>query len=155
MRWHYRDGLLVWLFPAAYSVHILEEWFGGFPEWLAVATGEPLPRTAFIAINLVGLAVTIAAARASTEREEHGWMAIALATIVLVNTLAHVLASIFTGTYSPGLFSSVILYLPLGQLAILRAWSQASPQALRRGMVAGVALHALLLAVVVTISYRS
>jgi hypothetical protein len=36
MRWHYRDPLLAWLLPLSYALHILEEWFGGFPEWMAV-----------------------------------------------------------------------------------------------------------------------
>src|SRR5688500_9911441 len=70
VRWHYRDALLVWLFPAAYVVHILEEWFGGFPEWLAIVAGAPLPRPEFLVINIVGLGLMIAAARASTRREE-------------------------------------------------------------------------------------
>ena len=153
VRWHYRDALLVWLFPAAYVVHILEEWFGGFPEWLAIVAGAPLPRPAFLVINIVGLGLMIAAARASTRREEHGWMAVGIATVVLVNALMHILGTVFTGTYSPGLFSSVILYLPLGQLAILRAWSQTSPQTLRHGILAGIAAHGLASATALLVSY--
>ena len=155
MRWHYRDALLVWLFPAAYAVHILEEWFGGFPEWLAIVGGAALPRTAFVIINLAGMGLMVAAARASTRREEHGWMAVAIATIVLVNAAVHILGSIVTGTYSPGLFSSIILYLPLGHLAMLRASSQTSGQALRRGILAGIAVHALVVVVALAISYAS
>jgi hypothetical protein len=155
VRWHYRDALLVWLFPAAYAVHILEEWFGGFPAWLAVIGGAPLPPSAFIVINITGLGAMVGAARASTRREEHGWMAVAIATIVLVNALAHILGSIITGTYSPGLFSSVILYLPLGQLAVLRAWSQSSPETLRRGILSGVAVHGLVTAAALLISCAS
>ena len=95
----------------------------------------------------------IAAARASTRREEHGWMAVGIATVVLVNALAHILGSVFTGTYSPGLFSSVILYLPLGQLAILRAWSQTSPRTLRHGILAGIGAHGLASATALLVSY--
>ena len=153
MRWHYRDAFLVWLFPAAYGIHIVEEWFGGFPEWLAIVAGAPVPRPAFVIINVVGLSLMIAAARASTQREEHGWMAIGIATVVLVNALAHILGSVFTGTYSPGLFSSVILYLPLGQLAILRAWSQTPPQTLRHGILAGIGAHGLASATALLVTY--
>ena len=143
MRWHYRDPLLVWLLPLAYAFHILEEWFGGFPEWLAVVTGSPLPRGAFIVINAVALAVMILATRAAARRESHGWMGIAIATILLVNGIAHILGSLVTGTYSPGLLTGVVLYLPLAQLALARAWSQAEGAMFGRGVVAGIALHAL------------
>jgi len=144
MRWHYRDPLLVWLLPLAYAVHILEEWFGGFPEWVALFVGAALPRTAFVAINAAAMAAMILAARATTRRESNGWMAIAIATILLVNGFAHILASVFTGTYSPGLVTGVVLYLPLAQLALLRAWSQADKAMFGRGVWTGIALHVLI-----------
>jgi hypothetical protein len=147
MRWHYRDPLLIWLLPAAYACHLLEEWFGGFPEWTARIIGSPLPRTSFLLINVVAFFLMVAAARATTRREAHGWMGIAIATVLLINGMAHLLGSILTGTYAPGLFTGVVLYLPLGTLVLLRAASQA-PQELRvRGMVAGTALHALVVVV--------
>jgi hypothetical protein len=152
MRWHYRDRLLVWLLPLAYACHILEEWFGGFPEWLAVIVGSPLPRPAFVAINTAAMAAMILAARAATRRESHGWMAVAIATILLVNGIAHVLASLATGTYSPGLITGVVLYLPLAQLSLLRAWSQAEGADFSRGVAAGFALHALVFVIAYAVS---
>ena len=141
MRWHYRDPLLAWLLPAAYGLHILEEWVGGFPEWLQAVAGAPLPRPAFIAINAVALAAMVIATRASVRREGHGWMSVAIATILLINALAHLLASLATGTYSPGLFTGVVLYLPLSQLTLLRAWAQAHGHAFGRGVAAGTTVH--------------
>jgi hypothetical protein len=152
MHWHYRDGLLVWLLPLSYGFHILEEWFGGFPEWLAVIVGSALPRTAFVVINAAAMAAMILAARAATQRESHGWMAVAIATILLVNGIAHILASVVTGTYSPGLFTGVVLYLPLAQLALLRAWSQAEGAMFARGVWTGIALHVLVFVIVLGIT---
>jgi hypothetical protein len=146
MRWHYRDRLLVWLMPAAYGLHILEEWFGGFPEWPAVLGRNPLPREAFVVINAIALTAMLLAARAAVRREAHGWMAIGIATILLTNGLAHILASLATATYCPGLVTGVILYLPLGNLALLRAWEQAGPL-FARGVWTGLALHALVAAI--------
>jgi hypothetical protein len=143
MRWHYRDPLLVWLLPLSYAFHILEEWFGGFPEWLAVVTGSALPRGAFIVINAVAFAAMLLATRAATRRESNGWMGIAIATILLVNGIAHILGSLVTGTYAPGLFTGVVLYLPLAQLVLLRAWSQADSAMFSRGVASGMILHAL------------
>ena len=146
MRWHYRDPLLVWLFPAAYGLHILEEWFGGFPEWLAIFGRQPLPRTAFVIINVITLTAMIVAVRAAARREAQGWIAIAVFTAVLTNGVVHIVASVATGSYSPGLFTGVILYLPLGQLALLRAWHQ-TRSAFARGVAAGIAVHAIVSAI--------
>jgi hypothetical protein len=125
---------------------MLEEWAAGFPEWIALVAGAPLPRLAFILINTVGALLMCAAARASVRQERHGWMAVAIATVVLVNTLLHMAGSVATGTYSPGLFTAVILYMPLGQLLLLRAWHQADLVTVRRGVLAGLAAHAAVIA---------
>ena len=152
MRWHYRDPLLVWLLPLCYSIHILEEWFGGFPEWIALIVGSALPRSAFVIINAVALGVMILATRATTRREANGWMGIAIATILFVNALLHIFGSLVTGSYSPGLFTSVVLYLPISQLVLMRGWSQADGAMFRQGVVAGLALHALVIAVAFGVS---
>ena len=142
MRWQYNDPLLAWLLVGAYGVHILEEWFGGFPEWLAVVAGAPLPRGAFLAINAVALLVAIAGTRVATRNVSRAWIAIALAAVLFVNALLHILGSVVTGTYSPGLFTSVILYVPLGGLALLRAWYQAPDGWFVRGILVGLGVHA-------------
>ena len=38
---------LAWLLPLSYALHILEEWFGGFRDWIALFVGRrfPLPRS--------------------------------------------------------------------------------------------------------------
>lgn len=143
MRWQYRDPALVWLFVPAYVAHLAEEYFGGFPEWFAWIAGKPLPRGAFLLINAVALLAMIAAVRSATRRDEHGWMAIAIATVLLVNGVAHAGASVFTGTYSPGLVTGVVFYLPLGHLALIRAWHQAPPGVFLQGVLAGLAAHAV------------
>jgi hypothetical protein len=147
MRWHYRDPALVWLFPIAFAIHIAEEYIGGFPAWMALVLGSPLPDAAFVTINGVALAAMVGAVVAATRSERFGWMAIAIACIVVVNALAHVLGSLATGSYAPGLFSAVVLYLPLGQLALLRAWHQAPPRTFGGGIAAGVAAHAVVVVI--------
>lgn len=142
MRWHYRDPLLAWLLPGAYALHILEEWIGGFPEWLARVAGGSLPRPAFVAINLVTLLLMLAATRASIADEKRGWLSTGVATVLFVNALAHILGSLVTSSYSPGLLTSVVLYLPLSQLTLLRSWYQSERPLFIRGIVAGIAAHA-------------
>lgn len=141
-RWQYNDPLLAWLLVVAYAAHIVEEWVGGFPEWLAVVAGAPLPGDAFLVMNAVALLVVIAATRAATRNEARGWLAIAVAAVLFVNALLHVLGSAVTGTYSPGLVTGMILYVPLGGLSLLRAWGQAPHGWFWRGVLVGLAAHA-------------
>jgi hypothetical protein len=152
MRWHYRDPLLVWLLPTAYACHLIEEWLGGLRLWISLVTGAPIPQAAFVAINGIAFALFLTAARRTTQRESAGWMGIAMATILLVNGSAHILGTLMFRSYSPGLVTSVILYLPLSQLLLLRAWYQAESGMLARGVVAGIALHALVAAIVALVT---
>ena len=147
MRWQYRDPWLAWLLPLAFALHILEEWFAGFPEWVALVVGSPLPRTAFVVINAIALTVMIAAIRVSTTREDDGWMAIASASILFINAFAHVLGSVVTRSYSPGLITGVVFYLPIAGLVLLRASSQAQGGGFARGVAGGVAIHAAVVVV--------
>ena len=143
MRWQYSDPPLVWLLVGAYAAHVVEELVGGFPEWFAFIAGGPLTREAFLAINGAALLVMAAAARAATRRESLGWLAIAIATGVFVNGVAHVLLSVLSRSYSPGLFTGVVLYVPLGLLVLIRAWHQVAPSFFWRGAAAGLAAHAV------------
>lgn len=141
MRWRYDDPPLVWLFVASYAAHILEEYFGGFPEWFAAVAGSPLPRADFVIINALALGAVALAAFAATRRPALGWLAIGIATVAFINGLAHLLASLMWATYSPGLITGVILYLPLSQLALLRAWHQVPPSFFWGGVIAGLLAH--------------
>jgi hypothetical protein len=147
VRWHYRDPALAWLLPGAYALHLLEEWVGGFPEWVALVAGGELPRAGFLAINAVAFAAMLMATRAAVAREVNGWMGIAIASILFVNALAHVAGSLVTRSYSPGLVTGVVLYLPLSALVLMRAWLQATPGAFARGVAAGLVVHALVVAI--------
>lgn len=152
VKWHYRDPPLVWLLVASYAAHLAEEYIGGFPEWFAVLAGRPMPRDVFVTINAVAFAAMAVAARAATRREGLGWLAIGIATILFVNGVAHLLASLATGTYSPGLITGVVLYVLLGQLALVRAWHQVPPPFFRRGVIAGPAAHAVVATTAVALS---
>jgi Protein of unknown function with HXXEE motif len=142
VRWQYRDAGLLWPFVPAYAVHVAEEWFGGFPQWIGMVAGRPLPAATFLIINGVAMVLLVAGIRAAMRSDRYGWIAVAVATIALVNTLAHAAGTAWTGSYSPGLISAVLLYVPLGGLAMVRALDQAPSPQLARGIGAGLIIHA-------------
>ncbi len=146
-RWHYRDAGLLWLFVPAYLIHLAEEWFGGFPHWVAIIAGRPVPGAAFLVINGIAIVLLVVGIRSATRTEDSGWIAVAVAAIALINTVFHASGLILTGTYSPGLISAVVLYVPLGSLVMVRALSQAARATIARGVAAGVILHAVVFVV--------
>jgi hypothetical protein len=142
VRWHYRDAGLLWLFVPAYAAHVGEEWIGGFPRWIGTIVGRPLPTGAFFIVNGVALLLVVAGIRAAIREDKYGWIAVAVATVALVNTAAHAAGAALTGSYSPGLITAVVLYVPLGSLALIRALDQAPRPQVTRGIVAGLLIHA-------------
>jgi hypothetical protein len=138
-----RPAVMAWLLPLSYALHLLEEWFGGFRDWIAMFAGSPLPATAFIVINAIAMVLMIAATWASTTRTGYSWAGIAVATVLVVNALAHAFGTLVTSSYSPGLVTALLLYLPLAGLVLLRASSRADRAAFRTGVVTGFAIHAL------------
>jgi len=131
------------LFPLFYLVHIGEEYLGGFPERTAELTGLPVTPQAFLAANALLLLVMAGAVSWSGLRGGPGWIAVALATIVLVNTALHLAGAMLTGSYSPGLTSGLLLWAPLGCLVLMRARQKLWPVVVRRGVLAGIAVHLL------------
>ena len=147
-RWHYRDGLLLALYPPAFAAHVAEELLAGegFRHWFGRIGGGTLSLRAFLTINVVGFAVVLTGAVFATRRDTAGWLAIALATLFSANALLHLLGTMLTGAYSPGLITGVVLYVPIGSLVLLRAAPQADQRALTTGTVAGLAAQAAVFA---------
>ena len=143
MRWHYRDGGLLWPFVPAFVLHVAEEWAADFPNWTARIAGRAMPDAAFLAINAMALALLIYGVLRATRSEEQGWIAVAIATIALVNLFAHAAAAVVTRAYAPGLVTAVVFYVPLGSLTMIRALGQAAATHIRRGVAWGFALHGL------------
>lgn len=136
-----------WLFPASYALHILEEWRGGegFPAWFARLTGVELAAGEFLLWNVVAL-VLMSASIVLTIRFKHlRWLLLAYATAFLLNALSHLIASLYTISYSPGLVSSLLLWLPLGALALLRFRKTLSRRGRRAGLLVGLLIHCIVL----------
>lgn len=118
-----RGAARVWLFlfPATYALHALEELFaaGGFNNWIARFSGAPMPREVFIELNvtfwLVMTALIIIAFLSSTFAP-----VTALAALILLNAMLHTVTSIITASYSPGLITAIVLWLPLSLYALQR-----------------------------------
>ena len=125
-----------WLFPAIYAVHILEELFavGGFVAWADRALGIPMSMGEFVGWNALALALLCIGAVLVVRDARLRWIEIAVAVAVTGNAAAHLIASVATWSWSPGLVSGALLWGPLGIIRGTAAWRVSS----RRGRLAGV-----------------
>ena len=142
------QGAWGWLFPATYALHIVEEVWGGegFGAWLGRVAGVELEATQFLVWNALAL-LLMAAGVVLTLRFGHmRWLLVAYAVAFLLNAISHLAASLYTVSYSPGLVSSLLLWLPLCALTLLRFRKTLSRRARRAGLLVGLLSHCIVLA---------
>lgn len=109
------------LFPLSYALHVAEEAWGGesFPVWASRLSGASFSLEEFVVLNGAAFAAMCIAVvlPARWPRMRHV-VTPALGTIVAGNGAAHVVASLWTSTYSPGLISGALVWVPLGTWAL-------------------------------------
>ncbi len=107
---------LIWLMPAVFAVHIVEEYGAGFPGWVSAMFGQPMAPQAFL-VNNAGFMVVLLGLT--------GWAArrpSALSAFVLLswasgnlfwNFVFHLATTVIFDRFSPGLVTATLLYLPV------------------------------------------
>jgi hypothetical protein len=129
------------LFPATYLIHIAEEYWGGLPARSAELTGLAISEEAFLAANAFFWILMIAAGLATVRRSSRAPLIVALATIVTINGTLHLGGSLLTASYSPGLVSGLLLWLPLGLSALARGSRVLPRKVFRAGILVGIVAH--------------
>ena len=136
----------VWplLFPLTYLAHVAEEYWcgGGFYNWLSRFAGVGLTRELFLELNAIAWAVMLLISLLAIAVASMRWAVIPLATAVFVNGLAHAVGSIISASYSPGLFTGLLLWVPLGAYTLRRAYGIWSRKVYFAAIFLGLALHA-------------
>ena len=141
---------LIWLMPAAFALHILEEYAGGFPSWVTNVLGGSFNNRAFAINNAAFMVIMLGLT---------GWTSLStsrLATFLLIvwasgnifwDALFHITMTAVLDRYSPGLVTSSLLYVPI---SLLVGWSSIRSQAVSLGALLGaLALGAALLGFVI------
>ena len=146
----------LWLFPATYAVHVLEEGFAGerFYRWIRHASGRTLAPDVFWAANgalWLMMVVAVLVARSNTTL---GWISTALGTLVAVNGAGHIVGTLLTRKYSPGLVSGAILWLPLGVSALWGTWQTGPRLSWATGVVVGIAVQGGVASLALVLSRR-
>ena len=134
-------GNWAWLFPASYLVHILEEYWGGFPAWIARFWGVESSSSNFLSWNGGALVMMTVGVMLVLKTKSYRWLLVSFGTVVLINGLVHAIASVVTMSYSPGLVSGLLLFVPLGAITLLRAREKVNRRTFRAGIIVGVLMH--------------
>lgn len=136
-------GARVWLFPLTYGAHLCEEIWGGdgFPAWLAHVRGTPLPWRSFVVLNAIGFTIMCMAVLAIHRRPQLRQLLGVLGAIVCTNAILHVIGTVATHRYSPGLVTGTVLWLPLGSWALRGVVKRFGIAALGPAIIGGLAAH--------------
>lgn len=110
---------MAWLIPVTLFVHQLEEYVGQFPLWFSDLLNADLSNLDFLVINSIGL-VIISLLSLSYLLHKNNILLAALGTLIFVNGMVHLVLSVFTFSYLPGVISSIALFLPLGAIIYKR-----------------------------------
>ena len=131
------------LLPASYLLHLFEEWFGGegFAAWTERALGQPVSTTRFLVLNAIVWPLFAALTLVAVKRPAASWFLTSFGTLVVINALLHALGALASSSYSPGLVTGLLLYLPIGTFAIRRGLQQLPASVFARAVFLGVAAH--------------
>lgn len=124
---------ILWLCLAAYAIHILEEFSLNWRDWARDALGLAVEWPDFYVTNA---AVVVLGGVAATLAPTLPAVALGFPALMLINALVfHILPCVaMGGRFSPGLFTAVVLFLPLGVVAFWHAFAN--------GLSGGAALGA-------------
>jgi hypothetical protein len=104
--------------PIAYMIHLCDEYFTGegFPNWFSGIFDVNLSLNDFLIINSIGFAVTLTMSLLYSLNKVNNFIVSVLGTLFFINGIVHIVASVTTFSYSPGILSGIFVYLPLGYL---------------------------------------
>jgi hypothetical protein len=141
---------LIWLMPAAFAPHIVEEYAGGFPRWVTHVLGGSFNNLAFALNKAVFMAIMLALTIWTSRSESRlaAFLLIAWASGNLFwDGLFHIVTTAAFDRYSPGLITASLFYIPI---SLVVGWSSLQSRSISiRGFLAALALGAALLGLVI------
>jgi hypothetical protein len=104
---------LLWVATAMYALHAMEEFIFDWRDWARNVLSLPVEWTTFYVTNA---AVIVAGVVAANIVDALPAVALAFPALMLINAVCfHVAPFLWTrGRFSPGLFTALLLFLPMG-----------------------------------------
>jgi Protein of unknown function with HXXEE motif len=132
-----------WVFPLSYVIHIAEEYWGGegYPAYIARLGGASMSPSRFLVAQGIGLVLMTMGVVLARRFNFSPMMLIILAVTVLVNAVTHVAMALSAINYSPGLWSSVFIWMPLSIFTLFRFRNTLSSKRYWIAVAIGVAVN--------------
>lgn len=110
----------IWIATACYAVHMLEEYEFNWRDWARSVIGLPVEWGDFYITNAIVIVLGFVTANIAAAMPA---LALVFPALMLINaTFFHVLPVVVTkGRFSPGLFTAVVLFYPVGIACYARA----------------------------------
>lgn len=126
-------------------MHLAEEAWGGggFVAWPSDHITRQFTWNRFLTINAVAWPAVLVLSVAALGARRSCWLSVAVAGLLALNGLLHLLGSMVTASYSPGVISGVTVYVPLGAFVLARARLEFPTLELLAAVGLGVAAHGL------------
>jgi hypothetical protein len=105
------DNLPFWILTVAYAGHILEEYVLDWRRWTVEVSGLQLEWTEFFIANFAVIILGISCSVTGFDCPVFSYMFVGLAAVNAI--FAHIGTTVVKRKFSPGLITSVILFLPL------------------------------------------
>lgn len=132
--------LLVWFLPIAFALHQIEEYFGGFLDWYPTVMNATLSSEDFILINSIGLSIVLLFSIVYSFGVKNNFVFVVIGTLLFVNGIVHLLLTLVTQTYSPGVISGLIILIPLGGIIFRRIYPNLPANQRTPSIVIGILL---------------
>ena len=129
-----------WLFAVVYGLHLLDEYFvpPGLPQW-STERGFHFTTQLWLSVSIISFSIFSASVWLVARRAWPPWVLVALAVHITLHALAHLGASAWALSFSPGLLSGLILALPLAVWTFRWAQHALSRKALLLSAILGAA----------------
>lgn len=115
------DDSIFWISIVVYSAHILEEYNLNWKKWVFSITKNNIEWSDFLITNSIVVILGICFAMIGAKHLEISLM---FTSLMFINAVFfHLLPTIIFRTFSPGLITSIILFIPLSVLIFINALS--------------------------------
>lgn len=143
---------LIGLLPAAFALHVAEEYLTGYPAYAGEVSGYPMALPMFLGSNILFILImALLTGWAARTRQPNAifWMMFWSAGNQFWNFVYHAVSVPLHDRYSPGLVTGTLIYLPLS-LLVWRA-ALADKQIAGGSLAAAIGLGGIFMAIVAAV----
>lgn len=143
------ETALAWLLPVTFLIHVTEEYIAG----VALAPspnkirGANLTATQFLILNGIACLLIVAGMLIARWLRFRSWLIVCLGTVAMVNGLFHVAGGLRIAGYNPGLASGLLIWIPLGMVALICLRKKLLPSKYWLAVGVGVLINVVVLVI--------